>query len=91
MKCTDQSMKWTEFKSPPPAPLLENGILEAFLEILLAYPLKSSNLFNFREGHQKGRGLQQGGTFSVGVQIGNVTPLWMMINHSTRQWRNVDC
>ena len=27
-----------------------------FLEIFPAYPLKSSNLFIFREGHQKGRG-----------------------------------
>ena len=30
-----------------------------FLEILLAYPLKSPNLFNFREGRQKGSGRQQ--------------------------------
>ena len=34
-----------------------------FLEILPVYPLKSPNLFNFREGHQKWRGRQQGGCF----------------------------
>ena len=31
-----------------------------------AYPLKSSNLFNFLEGRQKWRGRKQGGTFLAG-------------------------
>ena len=30
------------------------------------YPLKSSNLYNFREGCQKERERQQGGAFSAG-------------------------
>ena len=40
------------------------------------YSLKSPNLFNFREGHQKGRRRQQGGAFfGRGAPTGNVTPL----------------
>ena len=31
-----------------------------FLEIIPAYPIKSSNLLNFREGRQKVKGRQQG-------------------------------
>ena len=51
-------------------------MIHTFLEILPAYSLKSPNLFNFREGHQKGRGRQQGGAFfGRGAPTGNVTPL----------------
>ena len=32
-----------------------------FIEIIPAYPIKQSNLLNFREGRQKVRGRQQGG------------------------------
>ena len=53
------------------------------------YPLKSFYLFNFREGHKKGKRHRQGGIFSAkgggggggggggfgGPQTGNVTPL----------------
>ena len=44
------------------------------------YPLKSSNLFNFRDRHQKGRGAPTGGAVGIlsaggGAQTGNVTPL----------------
>ena len=56
-----------------------------FLEILPAYPLKSCNLFNFREGRQQGEerqqgeGAQQGGAFQwEGVPTGNVTPLVLL-------------
>ena len=51
-----------------------------FLEIIPAYPIKSSNLLNFREGRQKLRGCQQGGRGAFSVGMGgtitcNVTPL----------------
>ena len=47
--------------------------IHTFLEILPAYSLKPPNLFNFREGHQKGRGRQQGGAFfGRGAPTGNV-------------------
>ena len=42
------------------------------------YPLKSSNLFNFREGRKKGRCPKGGGGcfFSgEGAPTGNITPL----------------
>ena len=43
----------------------------------LVYPLKSSNLFNFREGHQNGRGCPWGHLFNRGGggATVNITPL----------------
>ena len=41
-------------------------LIHTFLEILPAYSLKSPNLFNFREGNQKGRGANRGALFSAG-------------------------
>ena len=55
--------------------------------ILPAYPLKSSNLFNFREQHQKGRGTKRGGGinrgahFQQGAQTGNLMPLLPIRGH----------